>query len=583
MARRTTTRSSAEVEPYDPDELEALKISPEVGWYLASRGIPLPTCPPKWKTPEPRDEAGARFDPARVDTVLSAFSSLQHTKGDWMGKPLKPDPWQVAYILAPVYGWVEYDQEAGRWVRIIRTEYVDIPRKNGKTTLAGGQAIYLTCADGEGGAEVYAAAAAKDQAKFCFNPVKTLAEKSKKLAPHVKALSEKIVHPKTGSYFQVISAAADLIHGANIHGAVIDELHVHKTRDLVDALESGAGSRRQPLVIMITTADDGKTGTIYEEKRQYAEQLARGALFDPTFYGVIWGLDPEAEPFSEESWRAANPGFGISPTRKFLESEAHKAAQAPANLARFQRLYLGIRTKQVTRYISLQEWDRNAGMVDPVSLEGRECFTGLDLGAVSDFTAYCLLFPDPVDTGTFDALWRIFAPQDNLRELNKRTAGNADVWVRDKWLTLTPGNVTDYDYIEASLKRDAEHYLVKDIAYDRWNSSQLVNNCVSAGLPMSPIGQGFASLSAPTKEIKRLLLSGTPEHPVLRHGGNPVLRWMVDNLAVAMDAAGNVKPDKAKSHEKIDGVSALANAMERTLRTEQPGSSIYEERDLLIL
>lgn len=582
MARRTTTRSPVEVEPYDPDELEALKISPEVGWYLASRGIPLPTCPPKWKTPEPRDEAGARFDPARVDKVLKAFGALQHTKGDWMGKPLKPDPWQVAYILAPVYGWVEYDQEAARWVRIIRTEYVDIPRKNGKTTLAGGQAIYLTCADDEGGAEVYAAAAAKDQAKFCFNPVKTLAEKSKQLAPHVKPLAEKIVHPKTGSYFQVISAAADLIHGANIHGAVIDELHVHKTRDLVDALESGAGSRRQPLVIMITTADDGKVGTIYEEKRQYAEQLARGALFDPTFYGVIWALEPEAEPFSEESWRAANPGFGISPTRKFLESEAHKAAQSPANLARFQRLYLGIRTKQVTKYITLAEWDRNAGMVDPVALEGRECFAGLDLGSVSDFTAYCLLFPDPEDD-TFDALWRIFAPEDNLPAMNKRTAGNAEVWVRDKWLTLTPGNVTDYDYIEASLKQDAERYLVKDIAYDRWNSSQLVNNCVTAGLPMSPIGQGFASLSAPTKEIKRLLLSGTPEHPVLRHGGHPVMRWMVDNLAVQIDAAGNVKPDKAKSHEKIDGVSALTNAVERSLRTERPGSSVYEERDLLIL
>lgn len=581
MARRTTTRSPAEVEPYDPDELERLKISPEVGWYLASRGIPLPTCPPKYKTPEPRELPGARFDPDRVDTVLKAFSALQHTKGDWIGKPLRPDPWQVAYILAPVYGWVEYEPERHRWVRIIRTEYVDIPRKNGKTTLAGGQAIYLTCADGEGGAEVYAAAAAKDQAKFCFNPVKTLAEKSKKLSPFVKPLAEKITHPSTGSYFQVISAAADLIHGANIHGAVIDELHVHKTRDLVDALESGAGSRSQPLVIIITTADDGKVGTIYEEKRHYAEQLARGALHDPTFYGVIWGLEQDAEPFSEDSWRAANPGFGISPTRRFLESEANKARQSPANLARFQRLYLGIRTKQVTKYITLQEWDANAGMVDPHALEGRECFTGLDLGSVSDFTAYCMLFPD-LDS-TFDAIWRIFAPEDNLDEMNKRTAGNAEVWAREGWLTLTPGNVTDYDYIEASLKRDAEVYQINDVAYDRWNASQLVNNLVTAGLPMSPIGQGFASLGAPTKEIKRLLKSGSPGRPVLRHGGNPVMRWMVDNLAVQMDAAGNVKPDKAKSHEKIDGFSALTNAVERSLRTEQPGQSKYESEDLMIL
>lgn len=579
----TTTRSparSTEPELYDQDELDRLLISPEVGWYLASRGIPLPTCPPKYKTPEPRDVPGARFDPARVDKVLRAFKALTHTQGQWAGRPLVPDPWQVAYILAPVYGWVRRN-DAGRWARIIRSEYVDIPRKNGKTTLAGGQAIYLTAADGEPGAQVYALAAGKDQARFCFDPVKVLAEKSRKLARHVRTLRDRIVHKASNSYFAVVSSLADLIHGANIHGAVIDELHVHKTRDLVDAVETGTGAREQPLVVMLTTADESRQGTIYAEKRNYAEALARGALYDPTFYGVIFGCDEGDDPFAEETWRKANPGYGISPTKEFLESEANKARQTPANLARFLRLHLGLRTKQSTKYIKLADWDKNAGMVDEELLAGRECYTGLDLGSVSDLAAVCHLFPD--GAGGFDAVWRIWAPEENLRELDRRTAGNATVWAADGWLTLTDGNVIDYDAIRAQLVLDLEVFSVLDIAYDSWDATQLVNDLVEDGAPMSPIRQGFATLSAPTKSLQRLLMKGTPERPLLRHGGNPVMRWMIDNLAVAMDPAGNVKPDKAKGADKIDGVSALVNAFERTLRTEQTGDSVYENDGLMIL
>lgn len=583
MAPRKTTRSRApEPELYDDQALAELDISPEVGWYLATRGIPLPTCRPRYKTPEPRDVAGARFDPARVDRVLRSFGALQHTQGEWAGRPLTPDPWQVAYIIAPVYGWVRRD-ESGEWLRIVRTEYVEVSRKNGKTTLAGGQAVYLTAADGEAGAQVYAVASGKEQARFCFDPVKALAEKSPKLKPFVKPLRDRIIHKASASYFAVASSVADLLHGANVHGAIIDELHVHKSRDTVDAVETGTGARRQPLVVIITTADDSRQGTIYAEKRQYAEQLARGALHDPTFYAVIWAADDDADPFAEETWRMANPGYGISPTKAFLEAEAAKARQSPANLARFQRLHLGIRTKQQTKFIMLDAWDRNAGIVDEAKLTGRECFGGLDLGSVSDLTAFCLLFPDPSGDGTYDALWRVWAPEDSLRDLDKRTAGAASAWVREGFLRTTPGNVTDYDFIESQIMRDAETFDIQDIAYDRWNASQTVNRLVEEGLPLSPIGQGFVSMSAPTKELQRLVLKGTPEAPVLRHGGNPLVRWTVDNLAVAMDPAGNVKPDKAKGADKIDPISALVNALERTMRTDVEGESVYEDRDMIVL
>jgi phage terminase large subunit-like protein len=543
-------------------ELRRLKISPEVAWYLVSRGIPMPTCPPRWKTPEPRTVKGARFDPDRVDKVIASLRALRHVKGRLAGQPLHPDPWQVAYILAPVYGWV-HRNDHGDWVRVIRTEYVDLPRKNGKTTLAGGQALYLTAADGEAGAEVYALAAAKDQARFCFGPVKSLVEKAKELKPHLRPYADRIVHGRTDSYFAVVSSLADLIHGANVHGAVIDELHVHKTRDLVDGVESGAGSRAQPLVIIITTADDGRRGTIYAEKRTYCEQLARGVLKDPTFYGVVWAADPGDDPYAEATWRKANPGYGISPTREFLLSEAAKARQSPANLSRFLRLYLGIRTKQTTRYLDLQVWDRNAGpKTDPAGWAGRRAFGGLDLAASSDLCSLCLLFPAD---GGYDVLWRHWCPERAFDALDRRTAKAATQWRDSGLLTVTSGDVADYAYLEEQIVSDGETYAIAEVGYDPWNSSQLVNNLVTAGVEMVPVRQGYGSLSAPLKELQRLLLSGTARRPVWRHGGNPLVRWQVDNLAVAMDPSGNVKPDKNQSGDKIDAVAAAVIALARAL------------------
>lgn len=556
MAR--PTRSPA----LDPEELG---ISPEVAWYLDSRGIVAPTCPPKVATPEPRMVEGARFDAERVDRVLDAFGRLRHTQGRWAGQPLRPDPWQVAYILAPVFGWVV--KEDGRWVRIIRQVYVDVPRKNGKTTIAGGIAIILTAADGESGAQVYAVAASKQQAGYCFNPVKSLAESAPDLKSHIKTYAEKIVHPATGSYFGVVASIGDLLHGANVHGAVIDELHVHKTADVVEAVETGTGARDQPLVLIITTPDDGRTATIYDRKRRYIEKLARGTISDPSVYGVVWGADAEDDPFAESTWAKANPGYGISPTRKFMQDEATKAQNSPADLAKFQRLHLGLRTKQETKYLTLDAWDRNAGMVVESDLVGRPAFGGLDLASTSDLCAFCLLFPD--EDG-YDALWRLWLPEDASAGFSDRTAGESDVWVRQGLLTLTPGNVADYDFIREQINRDREVFRVGQIAYDPWNASQLVNDLMADGAEMVPVRQGFPSLSAPTKELQRLLLEGTPERPMLRHGGNGAMRWMVDNFAVAMDPAGNVKPDKAKAADKIDGVAALIDALSRAMLADPP-------------
>jgi phage terminase large subunit-like protein len=549
---------------------------------MKARGIPLPDCPPKVQTPNPGEAPGAVFDPERVDRVLKSFHLLRHTQGKWAGKPLDPDPWQVAYILAPVFGWVRWDDEAEGYVRIVRKLYVDVPRRNGKTTLSGGIAVYLMAADSEPGAQVYAAATSEKQARYTFDPIKTIAERAPALKGNVKAFTKKITHPASGSYFTVVSSVAEALHGANVHGGIIDELHVHKSPDLVETIETGTGSRRQPLVVIITTADEGKQESIYDRRRQYVEQLARGALHDPDTYGVVWGADEGDDPHSEATWRKANPGYGVSPSAAYLRGASAEAQQSPADLAKFLRLHLGIRTKQSTRFIRLEDWDNNAGMVDEEALAGRDTWGGLDLASTSDLCALCWLFPDD-ETGTLDALWRFWTPEANLKALDKRTAGAASRWVREGWLTATPGNVADYDWIREQIRRDRDKFKVRSIGYDPWNASQLTNDLVSERAPMVKVRQGFATMSPVLKEIQRLVLQGTPRVPALRHGGHPVVRWCVDNLAVAMDPAGNVKPDKANSGDKIDGVSALATAMAEIVARPPRRKSRYADEDEIMV
>lgn len=562
-------------------ELVDLKLSPEVEWYLRDRGIPLPTCPPAIKTPEPRDAPGARFDPARVDRVLAAFHMLRHTKGKWAGKPLDPDPWQIAYVLAPVFGWVRFDDDAQQYVRIIRSMYVEVPRRNGKSTLVGGIGVYLTCADGERGAEIVAAATTTKQARYVFDPVRALASKSPAMRPYVKAYAQRIVHVPTGSYMEVVSSVAEALHGGNLHGGLIDELHVHKSPELVEVIESGTGSRAQPLVVMITTADDGRMGTIYARKRQYVEQLASRVFDDHATYGVVWQADESDDAFDEATWRKANPGYGVSPSRSYLVNAAKRAANSPAELSSFLRLHLNIRTKQETRFVDLDVWDRNAGIVDEAKLRGRPAFGGLDLAATSDLCSLSWLIPD--DDGGFDIIWRHWCPETAFELLSKRTARQADIWRREGTLVVTSGDVADYDYIRQQINRDRELFDVQAIGYDPWNSSQLVIDLMSDEAPMAQVRQGFASLSGPLKQIAHTLRQGTSENPRFRHGGNPLMRWQTDNLAVSMDPAGNVKPDKARSGEKIDGWAAATMSMAMFMSAEPTIVSAYDDDNGLVV
>lgn len=545
--------------------------SPEVAAYCHSRGVPLPTtAPPALRTPEPRDVPGAVFLAEAVDRVVAVFRRLRHVKGRWAGRPLEPDPWQLFHLIAPVFGWhAPGEDDPDRLVRIVREAWWELPRKQGKTTLASGVSLYLLTADREPGAEVYAAAVDRDQARLVFDPAKKMAERSPAISRRVEVLRDVILAPATNSTYRVLSSDVPTKQGLNVHGLIGDEIHAHPDRGLLDVLLTGTGSREQPLAVLITTADDGKPGTIYDEKHTYVEQLARLVLVDPSTYGVIFAAPEDADPFDPATWERANPGLGTTISRGYLEREARKAKASPAYLAVFCRYHLNQRKRVTGRGLTLAAWDRSAGLVDELKLAGRRCWGGLDLASESDLASYALTFPDDADPRGYDVLFRAFAPEAVLTELDARTAGQASVWAREGLLTLTAGNVIDYAAIKAQLGRDAERYDIVDVGYDRWGATQLATELTEAGLELVRISQGFAGMGPPTREWLRLVLdTGEDEQPAprYRHGGNPLVRWCVDSLALASDPAGNLKPDKRKSRDRIDPVVAAIMSLDRALR-----------------
>lgn len=574
------------------DELAELKMSPEVAHYMLSRGLKLPEVwqRPLHKTPEPGEIlAGAVFDGERVDKVLAVFAALRHTKGQWAGRPLIPDTWQVAWIIAPVFGWVDYGDDPDELVRVIREVWVEVSRKNGKSTLIGGLGIYMSCADGESGAECVAAATTEKQAGFVFDPVRALVNSSPMLKPYAKAFRKKIVHTATASEFAVVSSVAEGMHGANLHFYCVDEVHVHKSPELIETIETGTGSRTQPLGVLITTADEGKPDTVYVRKRNRIVQLAERAYTDPSTYGVIWAVADSEEDaaklgidlLSEEAHKLANPGFGVSPTRSYLRRQATVASESPADYSKYLRLHLGIRTKQSTTYITIKAWDGCTSLVDPLKLAGKLAFGGLDLASSSDFTAYCLLFPD--GEGGYDITWRFWLPEGAYTQLVKRTSKLAEVWRREGRFHVTDGDVQDYDQVKADILTDWKTFRVREIGYDPWNSSQMVNDLTHDGVSMVPVRQGYATLSPALKEMKRLILGSTPGNVLWRHGSHPVPRWMCGNLAVAMDPSGNVKPDRARSADKIDGIAAGTIALSRAMTAPPERKSAYENRGLSVV
>lgn len=446
------------------------------------------------------------------------------------------------------------------------------------SSLVGALSFYMAFADKEGGAEVLLGAASKDQARLAYQPLRATVDATPALQKvGIKANRQVIEKESTGAILKPVSSRGDLAHGANIHCGLIDELHVHKSPDLLEAFETGVGARSQPIVFVITTADDGSTTSVYAQRRDAIEKICAGTLKSDHTYGVIFAMRKGDDPFDEENWDNANPLYPVTPSPEYMRSAADKAKANPTALASFLRLHLGVRSDKATRFFDTEAWKRNSGMVDETSLKGAEAYGGIDLGATSDLTALSWLFPKR--GGGFSSLTRFWLPEAALEALDGRTQRMASAWVDQGWLTITPGDVTDYSWIRRKILEDAEKFDVIQIGYDRWNATQLVNDLVDDGLPMAKVPQNVAALSPALKELDRLLRIGQYDNPMFEHGNNPILRWNADNVRVRTDANGNIAPDKSTSMDKIDGIAATLNALSTFLTTESYVSA-YEEHGL---
>jgi len=495
---------------------------------------------------------------------------LTHTKGKWAGVRFELEPWQHN-IISPLFGTLNDDGS-----RQYRTAYVEIPRKNGKSELGAAIALKLLFADNEPGAEIYSAAADRDQAAIVFNTAAQMVRQNKKLAKRCKIIDsqKRIVMPATGSFYRAISADAHTKHGFNAHGVIFDELHAQPNRELWDVLTTSGGTRTQPLIFAITTAGYDRNSICWEQ-HDYAQKIIDGVIEDPTFLPVIYAAGPEDDWKDEATWHKANPALGTFRGINEMRAMAKKGEQIPALQNTFRRLYLNQWTQQEDRWLDLAAWDATAGTVTLEDLQGRPCFGGLDLASTTDIAAFVLVFP--MDDGAFVVLPHFWIPRDNMHDRINRDRVPYDVWVRQGFITATEGNVIDYAAIRQHIERISEFYNIKEIAFDRWGAVQLTTELGYAGFTVIPFGQGFASMSPPTKELLTLVLSKR-----LIHGGNPVLRWMADNLVVKQDPAGNIKPDKSKSTEKIDGMVALIMALDRATR-HQEQDCVYNSKELFVI
>jgi phage terminase large subunit-like protein len=508
----------------------------------------------------PTEASGAVFyyDDGAAQRAVDFFRELLvHVKGEKAGQPFVLDPWEERDIIRPLFGW----KRQGDGTRRYRQAYIEVPKKNGKSSLGAGLALYLTTADGEEGAEVYSVAADTDQADIVFSVAKQMRARSPELRKRLKPFKRSLVYHAMASSYKVLSAEADTKHGFNIHGCIFDELHTQPNRKLYDVLTTGTASRRQPLFIFLTTAGYDRHSICWEV-HDYALKVRDGMLDDPSFLPVIYAADP-AEPWDDPAtWAKANPGLGSSVKLDYLEEQAKKARQSLAYQNTFRRLHLNEWTAQAQRAIDMAHWDACAGPVALAALAGRPCFAGLDLASSIDIAALVLVFPD--DPSGFLAVPVFWVPEDTVAARVKQDRVPYDVWIQDGLLRATPGNVIDYDVIRRDIGALGAQVEITEIAYDRWGATQLSTQLEGDGFTLVPFGQGFASMAAPTKELLTLI----PSHRI-QHGGHAVLRWMAGNFSTKQDAAGNLKPDKASSSDKIDGIVALIMGLDRASRHAQ--------------
>ena len=525
-------------------------------------------------TPTKFKAEDSTYDKDAADFAVMFIESLCHTKGTWAEKKFELIDWQEQ-IIRDLFGTLKPNG-----YRQFNTAYVEIPKKQGKSELAAAVALLLCCGDGEERAEVYGCAADRQQATIVFDVAADMVRMCPALNKRVKILAsqKRIIYTPTNSFYQVLSAEAYSKHGFNIHGVVFDELHTQPNRKLFDVMTKGSGdARMQPLYFLITTAGTD-TNSICYETHQKAKDILDGRKIDPTFYPVIYGADDSDDWTDPKVWRKANPSLDITVGIDKVEAACNSAKQNPGEENSFRQLRLNQWVKQAVRWMPMEKWDACAFPVDEDELEGRVCYGGLDLSSTTDITAFVLVFPPLDEDDKYIVLPYFWVPEETLDLRVRRDHVPYDVWERKGYVQTTEGNVVHYGYIEKFIERLGERFNIREIAFDRWGAVQMVQNLEGMGFTVVPFGQGFKDMSPPTKELMKLVLEKR-----IAHGGHPVLRWMMDNIYIRTDPAGNIKADKEKSTEKIDGAVATIMALDRAIRCgNDAGESVYDTRGLLV-
>jgi phage terminase large subunit-like protein len=514
------------------------------------------------------DRDGRSFYPA--DNLCAFIERLPHVKGPLAGESITLEPWQI-FILSTVFGWVKSDGK-----RRYRRSYIEVPRGNAKSTLSSAVALYMLAADGEGGAEVYSLATTRDQARIVFGDAQTMARRSagfrSRFAVNVGAHNMHVL--ASGSKFEALSAEGSTLDGLNIHFGCVDELHAHKTRTVYDVVETGTGKRDNSLLWVITTAGSNRAGICYEA-RTFVTKLLNGVFEDDTQFGIVYGLDDGDDWTTENALVKANPNWGISVRPEILGPLQAKAMQLPSAVNNFKTKHLNEWVNADTAWMDMRAWDAcGDSSLDIEAFTGQPCWVGLDLASKTDIAALMLMFQHPEISDAYVVFGKYYLPEDTVQ-----AAGNSQYpgWMRTGRLTVTPGNVIDFGWIEADLLDLVSRFAVQAVAFDPFQATQLSTRMLAEGLPMIEVRPTVLNFSEPMKTLEALVLQRK-----LVHDGDPVLTWMASNVVAHLDAKDNIYPRKERAENKIDGIVALIMALSRAIK---PGDSVVlgSDYELMLL
>ena len=493
-----------------------------------------------------------KFDAELAETRLDFYKLCRHYKGDFAGKAIEPELWQC-FIQGSVFGWV--DKKTGK--RRFKEVYEQIAKKNGKSTDAATTALYCMTVDGEPGAEVYSAATTRQQARIIFKTAQEMIRQSPSLRAMYNSLTNNINVPATSSKFEPVSSEANSLDGLDIYCALIDELHAHKTREVYDIIKGGTAARSQPIIWVVTTAGYNLNG-ICKERYDYAVKVLEGSTDDDTLFSYIAQIDPDDDPFNEKVWIKANPNLGVSVKIDDIKRKAKEAAELPSAYNMFLCKHMNIWVNALNAWMNMEKWNASGKGKFPI-LKNKPCWVGVDLSKKIDLTSAVAVFP--LKNGYYAAVHHSFMPEDSISEKERIDKVSYAAWIREGYITAIPGEVIDQAWIEEWILNNwCRKYKVQEIDYDPWSASEFAQHLEAEGLTCVEVRQGYATLSEPTKELEKLVYSGK-----LIHFDDPVLRWSISNVIVTTDPAGNIKPNKDKSPNKIDPIAALITALSRAM------------------